>query len=64
MSQHARDAIKCMDDNISNYLSPTADPVLYNVSLALKSIALAIEKLESQQYQLEMDIEALKRKIG
>ena len=48
-------AVEACNENMTTYTSATKDPALFNVSLALKGIAAALERLES-------DIEEVKRR--
>jgi hypothetical protein len=37
-------AIRVMQDNVSNYVSPSTDPVMFNVTVALLNIAKTLLK--------------------
>ncbi|MEQ1523267.1 MAG: hypothetical protein ABL936_18530 [Aestuariivirga sp.] len=50
-------AIEGMDENMTRYTSAKKDPALFNISLALKTIAQHL-------YEIEDDVGRIKKQIG
>lgn len=54
-------ARKAMKDNLERHVSPTRAPATYNISVALLSIAQALDALEAKVEQLSEQVERLAR---
>lgn len=56
MSVSLRKAIEAMDESMTQQITPNSDPVTYNLCLALKGIAEALVRIET-------DLDGLRRAL-
>ena len=57
-------AIRVMQDNVSNYVSPSTDPVMFNVTVALLNIAKTLLKFQNQLDEIQHRLNRLEVSVA